>query len=238
MLRARACGLSDVGVLRSHNEDCFEIDPVHQLFVVADEIVARAEMYHLKNQLKNFITGEWVRINPKNVAAHRERNHMNIVFLSNERLAQVLGTRARSHSRFGTAKVILDPATHPDAPPSLDFVTARTEFYERPTELPQVERSSIKKDLYRREFTIKAEEAVPEAIQKTREAGLAPEDAAAGRVVFRVPENMSLYQALDICKAQNMKIVSVAPRRETLEEVFVRVVGSAVKNKEAQRGEN
>jgi len=92
--------------------------------------------------------------------------------------------------------------------------------------------------LTRREFTIKAEEAVPEAIQKTREAGLAPEDAAAGRVVFRVPENMSLYQALDICKAQNMKIVSVAPRRETLEEVFVRVVGSAVKNKEAQRGEN
>ncbi|MBP9823362.1 MAG: Stp1/IreP family PP2C-type Ser/Thr phosphatase [Thermoanaerobaculia bacterium] len=25
-----------MGVLRSHNEDCFEIDPVHQLFVVAD----------------------------------------------------------------------------------------------------------------------------------------------------------------------------------------------------------
>ncbi len=36
MLRAKACGLSDVGVLRSHNEDCFEIDPVRQLFVVAD----------------------------------------------------------------------------------------------------------------------------------------------------------------------------------------------------------
>jgi protein phosphatase len=36
MLKARACGLSDVGVLRSHNEDCFEIDPEHQMFVVAD----------------------------------------------------------------------------------------------------------------------------------------------------------------------------------------------------------
>ena len=36
MLRARACGLSDVGVIRSHNEDCFEIDPDHQMFVVAD----------------------------------------------------------------------------------------------------------------------------------------------------------------------------------------------------------
>ena len=36
MLRVRACGLSDVGVIRSHNEDCFEIDPEHQVFVVAD----------------------------------------------------------------------------------------------------------------------------------------------------------------------------------------------------------
>lgn len=36
MLRARACGLSDVGVLRSHNEDCFDIDPERQMFVVAD----------------------------------------------------------------------------------------------------------------------------------------------------------------------------------------------------------
>ena len=36
MLRARACGLSDVGVLSSHNEDCFEIDPERQMYVVAD----------------------------------------------------------------------------------------------------------------------------------------------------------------------------------------------------------
>jgi putative DNA primase/helicase len=79
-------------------EDKFNADWCERkLFVVADEIVARAEMYHLKNQLKNFITGEWVRINPKNVAAHRERNHMNIVFLSNERLAQVLDGDDRRH---------------------------------------------------------------------------------------------------------------------------------------------
>jgi tRNA nucleotidyltransferase (CCA-adding enzyme) len=37
---------------------------------------------------------------------------------------------------------------------SLDFVTARTEFYEHPTALPTVERSSIKQDLHRRDFTI------------------------------------------------------------------------------------
>lgn len=34
--RPRASGLSDVGVIRSHNEDCFDIDPDLQMFVVAD----------------------------------------------------------------------------------------------------------------------------------------------------------------------------------------------------------
>jgi tRNA nucleotidyltransferase (CCA-adding enzyme) len=38
----------------------------------------------------------------------------------------------------------------------LDIATARTEYYEYPTALPTVERSSIKKDLYRRDFTINA----------------------------------------------------------------------------------
>lgn len=36
MLQVKACGLSDVGMIRSHNEDCFEIDPEHRLYVVAD----------------------------------------------------------------------------------------------------------------------------------------------------------------------------------------------------------
>jgi len=77
------------------------------------------------------------------------------------KLATQIGGRVRSHSRFGTAKVIFEGeqpggSVIPSAglPPSLDFVTARTEFYESPTVLPQVERSSIKQDLYRRDFTI------------------------------------------------------------------------------------
>lgn len=36
MLRVRACGLSDVGLTRAHNEDYFEVDPRHNLYVVAD----------------------------------------------------------------------------------------------------------------------------------------------------------------------------------------------------------
>jgi tRNA nucleotidyltransferase (CCA-adding enzyme) len=79
------------------------------------------------------------------------------------RLATDLGGRVRTHKRFGTAKWLLsqrvwqqvaDYVPADDLPPSVDFVTARTEFYTYPTALPQVERSSIKQDLHRRDFTI------------------------------------------------------------------------------------
>ncbi len=63
-------------------------------------------------------------------------------------LASELGGRVRSHQRFNTAVVIL-----PDGF-KLDVATARTEYYEAPGVLPTVEASSIKKDLYRRDFTI------------------------------------------------------------------------------------
>jgi len=68
-------------------------------------------------------------------------------------LARRHGGRARSHRRFGTAKWILE-RTEPNLPRHLDFVTARTEFYERPTALPTVEVSSLRQDLYRRDFTV------------------------------------------------------------------------------------
>lgn len=55
-----------------------------KLMLVADEVVARQEMYHSKNKLKNLVTGDWIRINPKHLASYRERNHVQIVFLSNE----------------------------------------------------------------------------------------------------------------------------------------------------------
>lgn len=68
-------------------------------------------------------------------------------------LSRRRGGRVRSHRRFGTAKWILE-GLGPDLPPHLDFVTARTEFYEQPTALPTVEFSSLRHDLYRRDFTI------------------------------------------------------------------------------------
>jgi len=55
-----------------------------KLMLVADEVVARQEMFHAKNKLKGLVTSDWIRINPKFVASYRERNHVNLVFLSNE----------------------------------------------------------------------------------------------------------------------------------------------------------
>ncbi len=76
-----------------------------------------------------------------------------------------LGGDMRQHSRFNTAKWLLtqevaeacDFAEIPEAwPTQIDFATARTEFYDRPTILPTVRESSIKLDLHRRDFTINA----------------------------------------------------------------------------------
>ncbi len=70
------------------------------------------------------------------------------------RVARHVGARTRSHKRFGTAKIILEGREAEFGVPSLDFATARLEFYAHSAALPEVERSSIKADLHRRDFTI------------------------------------------------------------------------------------
>lgn len=55
-----------------------------KLFIVFDEVVARNEVYGLKNLIKSLITGTSIRINPKNMSAWNETNHANGVWLSNE----------------------------------------------------------------------------------------------------------------------------------------------------------
>jgi len=65
-------------------------------------------------------------------------------------LVRDLGGRMKSHEKFGTAIVILVDGF------KIDVATARREFYEYPAAFPKVELSSIRKDLYRRDFTINA----------------------------------------------------------------------------------
>jgi tRNA nucleotidyltransferase (CCA-adding enzyme) len=56
--------------------------------------------------------------------------------------------RVRYHLKFKTAVLIFDDGF------KVDVATARSEYYESPASLPIVELSSIKMDLYRRDFTI------------------------------------------------------------------------------------
>ncbi len=65
-----------------------------------------------------------------------------------EELTRHVAGKVTSHRTFGTAVLTL-----PDGF-KMDVATARTEYYEYPAALPTVEHSSIKMDLYRRDFTI------------------------------------------------------------------------------------
>jgi putative DNA primase/helicase len=79
-------------------EDKFNSDWADsKLFILAEEVVTRAEMWHIKNELKELVTGEWIRINPKNVAAYRQRNQINIAYLSNEHQPLPLENDDRRH---------------------------------------------------------------------------------------------------------------------------------------------
>lgn len=90
------------------------------------------------------------------------------------RLQRQFGGSVHTHTRFGTAKWLVTAdiwqAIETQYPPSqtvstssnggfplpsaIDFVTARSEFYTRPSALPEVAQGSIKLDLHRRDFTI------------------------------------------------------------------------------------
>jgi tRNA nucleotidyltransferase (CCA-adding enzyme) len=63
-------------------------------------------------------------------------------------IAKAGGGRAHTHDKFRTAVVVF-----PDGR-KVDVATARIEYYHAPASLPVVEMSSLKLDLYRRDFTI------------------------------------------------------------------------------------
>ena len=83
-------------------------------------------------------------------------------------LAATYGGKVTSHKKFGTAKwwplkknsldvngeLPINRQDQNDIPSTLDLISARTEFYEKPTALPTIKQSSIKLDLHRRDFSI------------------------------------------------------------------------------------
>ncbi|HEX8947881.1 MAG TPA: CBS domain-containing protein [Dissulfurispiraceae bacterium] len=74
-----------------------------------------------------------------------------------KKLGKKIGAKVIVHQKFGTAQLILKDSSRflvGGKELRIDVATARTEYYESPAALPKVELSSIKKDLYRRDFTI------------------------------------------------------------------------------------
>ncbi|MGD8701078.1 MAG: CBS domain-containing protein [Desulfosarcina sp.] len=63
-------------------------------------------------------------------------------------VAKATGARTHTHQKFGTAVIIF-----PDGF-KIDVASARMEYYQFPASLPVVEMSSIKMDMFRRDFTI------------------------------------------------------------------------------------
>ena len=62
--------------------------------------------------------------------------------------AKIVNARVHTHAKFGTAVIIYKDGF------KIDVASARMEYYKFPAALPVVEMSSIKLDLFRRDFTI------------------------------------------------------------------------------------
>jgi tRNA nucleotidyltransferase (CCA-adding enzyme) len=98
-----------------------------------------------------YVAGGFVR----DLLLHVKNTDIDIVIEGDGiRFAKYLADKHRGivhpHEKFGTATVIFPDQMR------IDVATARLEYYEHPAAKPTVELSSIKLDLYRRDFTINA----------------------------------------------------------------------------------
>jgi len=141
--------------------------PLLQLLRDAGELAVGqgAALYIVGGFVRDLVLTMWAGERGDPPAKTSPRFDLDLVVEGNaielaRRLSEQHGGRVHSHGRFGTAKWLLaDPlpfSSNPAGPSldSLDFVTARSEFYRHPSALPEVEQSSIRQDLHRRDFTI------------------------------------------------------------------------------------
>ncbi len=96
-----------------------------------------------------YVVGGFVR----DLFLYRKNEDIDVVIEGNgiafaKTFAQAFGARTHTHQKFGTAVIIF-----PDGF-KIDIASARMEYYQFPASLPVVEMSSIKMDMFRRDFTI------------------------------------------------------------------------------------
>ena len=114
------------------------IDILHRLGSIGDRL-----------ELPVFAVGGFVR----DLLLGNENMDMDVTvegdgILFAETFAAEYAARVKSHQKFGTAVIIL-----PDGY-KIDVASTRLEYYLSPGALPTVEHSSLKMDLYRRDFTV------------------------------------------------------------------------------------
>ena len=126
-----------LGFMRERLSDRI-LDMLHHIGQVADELGFAA-----------YVVGGFVR----DLFLYRHNEDIDIVIEGNgidfaKEFAKRLNVRFNAHAKFGTAVIIF-----PDGF-KIDVASARMEYYQFPAALPTVEMSSIKLDLFRRDFTI------------------------------------------------------------------------------------
>jgi tRNA nucleotidyltransferase (CCA-adding enzyme) len=102
-----------------------------------------------QEEMRAYVVGGFVR----DLLLRIENTDLDIVVEGDgirvaRRMAEMLRARINPHEEFGTAVLILPDGFR------LDVATARVEYYEHPAAPPVVEVSSLKHDLFRRDFTI------------------------------------------------------------------------------------
>lgn len=130
--------------------------------LIQDRLPASAKkLLHLAGQLGRdlglpvYAVGGFVR----DLLLNRANQDIDLVVEGNgialaKALAAQLGGRVREHQEFLTSVVIFNDDEGRES--RIDVATARLEYYEYPAALPTVELSSIKMDLFRRDFSINA----------------------------------------------------------------------------------
>jgi tRNA nucleotidyltransferase (CCA-adding enzyme) len=96
-----------------------------------------------------YVVGGFVR----DLFLYRKNEDIDVVIEGNgidfaKTFAQKFGARTHTHQKFGTAVIIFSDGF------KIDIASARMEYYQFPASLPVVEMSSIKMDMFRRDFTI------------------------------------------------------------------------------------
>lgn len=129
-----------------------------QLLPEVFELLETISKQAVKKKMRVYLVGGFVR----DLLLGVENYDIDIVVEGNaiefaRSLLKVWGGRVITHSRFQTAILVTRWPAHLHLDKKtlrLDIATARTEYYEFPAALPKVELSSLKEDLYRRDFTI------------------------------------------------------------------------------------